>query len=259
MNKWLAFVALVFAAVACKSPALVPGKPTIENRKKLLAHISEATPTHKFIRIKASGQYEMMGGKQSFKAEIRIIRDSVIWIELSDPLIGIKVARGIVLQDSIAFVNKIDNTYIAGSLTYFNKEYKTNVDFGLLQNLLLGEPMREINPKEKLELELLEKVYALYYLPVGDVLFKFSEPNFYYEIEPDHFKVKKQEAVDGAYKISARYGQYKNVNDFYYPGLLAIDLAFENAIKLQMEFKQISTPTELRIPFNISSKYKQIK
>jgi len=250
-------MALFFAAVACKTPALVPGKPTIENRKKLVEHIAEAQPTQKYIRIKATGNYEMQGSKQGFKADIRIVRDSLIWIELSDPLIGIKLIRGIILQDSVAFINKIDNSYIAGNLAYFNNEYKTNVDFDLIQNLMLGDPMRKINPKEEMNLELLEKVYALLYLPKADVLFKTSQPNFYYEIEPDHFKIAKQEAIDGTHKIVARYGSFLPVGEFYYPQQMIIDLAFENALKLQLEYKQISAPKELRTPFSISSKYKK--
>ena len=155
MNKIFSLLIVIAFAVSCKSPKLVPGKPTLKNPKDVTTEVIKNSNSAEFIQIKATGNYEMAGDKQSFKADIRIIRDSVIWIELSDPVLGIKAGRGILMQDSIAFVNKIERTYTAGSINHFNEMLRTFIDFDIIQNLLLGEPMREIKGKDKMHCEII--------------------------------------------------------------------------------------------------------
>jgi hypothetical protein len=125
MNKIISFLAFFVIAVSCKGPKLVPGVPTLKNPKDLAAEVAKNSNKAEFVRINATGQYEMDGDKQRFKADIRIIRDSVIWIELADPLLGIKAGRAIMMRDSIAFVNKIEGTYMAGSVNYFSEILRT--------------------------------------------------------------------------------------------------------------------------------------
>ena len=258
MNKFLSFVVLVLVAVACKSPKLIPGKPTLKNPKDVAAEMVKHSNNAEFIQIKATGRYEMNGDKQSFKADIRIIRDSVIWIELADPLLGIKAGRGILLRDSIAFINKIERTYMAGSVTHFSEMLRTHIDFDIIQNLLLGEPMCDISGKDKMHVELQEKLYGLYVMPKEDPLFLYTAPNYFLEVDPTTFKIKKQEAVDGIRRISASYESYEPSNNILFPGSLKMVLSFDNIITLQLDYLTVKTGEPVRIPFNISSKYKRV-
>ena len=258
MNKFFSALIVVAFAIACKSPKLVPGKPTLKNSKAVAAEIIKNSNTAEFIQISATGSYEMAGDKQSFKADIRIIRDSVIWIELSHPVLGIKAGRGILMRDSVAFINKIEKTYMAGSVSHFSEILRTYIDFDIIQNLLLGEPMREITGKDKMQVELLEKLYGLYLMPDEDPLFLHTLPNYYLEIDPTTFKVKKQEAVDGVRRINANYEDYQASGENLFPGSLKMVLAFDNVITLQLKYLTIKTSEPVRIPFNISSKYKRV-
>lgn len=258
MNKFWSVLIVAVIAVSCKSPKLVPGTPTLKNPKAVATEVIKNSNTAEFIQIKATGNYEMAGNKQSFKADIRIIRDSVIWIELSDPVLGIKAGRGILMRDSIAFVNKIERTYMAGSVDHFSEMLRTYIDFDIIQNLLLGEPMREVTGKDKMHVELLEKLYGLYIMPKEDPLFLHTLPNYYLEIEPTTFKVLKQEAVDGVRRINATYEGYQASGDNLFPGSLKMVLAFDNVITLQLKYLTIKTGDPVRVPFSINSKYKRV-
>ena len=258
MNKIFSLLIVVAFAVSCKSPKLVPGKPSLKNPKDVATEVVKNSNTAEFSQISATGSYEMAGDKQSFKADIRIIRDSVIWIELSHPVLGIKAGRGILMRDSIAFVNKIERTYMAGSVNHFSEMLRTYIDFDIIQNLLLGEPMREITGKDKMHVELLEKLYGLYIMPKEDPLFLHTVPNYYLEIDPTTFKVQKQEAVDGVRRINANYEDYQTSGDNLFPGSLKMVLAFDNVITLQLKYLSVKTGEPVRVPFNISSKYKRV-
>lgn len=259
MNRWLGVIAVISFLISCKSSKLVPGVPTLKNPKEVVAYMDAQPSQDSLLHIKATGKYVFGKDKQNFRADIRIIKDSLIWIELSEALLGIKAARGVIYKDSVAFINKIERSYIAGSMEYFNKKYETEVDFYMLQNLLLAKPIRKLDTQEEMKLVLLEKVYQLYYLPELDPLFKFTQPNFYFEIDPTDFHINKQEAVDGQYKVSASYDQFSQVGDTNYPSKLLLDLIFETPIKLELQYKEILAKQELRVPFSISSKYTKVE
>ena len=259
MNRLLIIASLLFF-VGCKSGRVtVGGKPSIKKSKDLIEKIEENRFDKTYVKIKGRGIYINNNEEQAFKIEIRIKKDSVIWIEFSDPVIGIKVGRAFVTKDSIAFLNKIDNTYMAGNLGRLNQELKANLDFELLQSALLGMTLRNLDKTENHQMIPLENFYSFYYLPEKDPLFSFGQPNYYFEIEPTHFQVLKQVASDGGHKFSAAYADYKSMgNKSFLPTRVEVEIAFNNSLKLQLQYNNITVDQKLKFPFKISSKYTKI-
>jgi hypothetical protein len=68
---------------------------------------------------------------------IRMISDSVIWISVS-PGLGIEAVRLYITQDSVFFMNRINNEYAASTFGFFNTQYQVDLDFNMLQSLLTG-------------------------------------------------------------------------------------------------------------------------
>ena len=258
MNRFLWITILAISMVACKTPQGAAGAITVKNSKDLAAEMMQRSNKAEEIRITAMGKYEMAKDKQSFKADIRMIRDSVIWIELSHPVLGIKAGRGILMPDSIAFINRIERTYMAGSVQHFSEILGVHIDFDIIQNLLLGEPMRNLNPKDKMHLEALESLYTLYVMPKVDPFFTYTDPNYYLEVDPITFRTTQQNAIDGVRKISATYSGSQMHDNNPYPEELRIVLAFDNVITLNLNYAEIKTDEPVRTPFKISSKYKRV-
>ena len=82
----------------------------------------------------------MKDEKRSFKANIRIKKDSAIWMSLS-PALGIEVARAIFTQDSIKLVDKWNDKYYLGDYDYINSVFDADFDFTMLQDLLVANPV----------------------------------------------------------------------------------------------------------------------
>ncbi len=91
---------------------------------------------------KAKMHIEGPDDKEDFTAHIRIRKDSVIWINIT-ALGGISFARILVTTDSFFMVNHIQKTAVCMPLTSAAKVLPAKVDFISLQNLVLGEPLRE--------------------------------------------------------------------------------------------------------------------
>lgn len=246
--------------MGCKSGKRgLTGKPSIKKSKELIHKIEEHKFDLEFVQFKGKGVYNNDGNEQSFKFDIRIKKDSIVWIEISDPFIGIKAARGFVTQDSMILVNKIDRSYMTGSIAELEKELNAELDFELLQNALLGRTMRSLDKGENHQMAALEALYSLYYFPEIDPLFKYGQPNYYFEIDPGSFQIVKQQATDGGHRFMASYANYKEVDKKQYlPQNVSVEVAYNNNLKLSLQFNSISVNQPLKFPIKVSSKYTRL-
>ena len=60
---------------------------------------------------------------RSFNANLRICKDSAIWMSIS-PALGIEVARVLIDKDSVRFINRLNSTYFKGGFAYLNKCFR---------------------------------------------------------------------------------------------------------------------------------------
>lgn len=80
--------------------------------------------------------------KEEFTAHIRVRKDSVIWMNIT-ALGGILFAKVFITTDSFFFINYIQKTYLDIPLSRAAKILPTKVDFNSLQNLVVGDPLRQ--------------------------------------------------------------------------------------------------------------------
>ncbi|MCB0807539.1 MAG: DUF4292 domain-containing protein, partial [Bacteroidales bacterium] len=57
--------------------------------------------------------------KNSFRGQLRMRKDSAIWVSFS-PALGIEMARLLITEDSVKFINRINKTYFAGDYRVVN-------------------------------------------------------------------------------------------------------------------------------------------
>lgn len=92
---------------------------------------------------KAKMHYEGKGEKQDFNANFRIKKDSVIWISVTAAAFGIvNVARVLVTPDSLLLINYLQNEVYRMPISEANKLLPTPVDFATLQNLIIGNALK---------------------------------------------------------------------------------------------------------------------
>lgn len=104
-----------------------------------------------FDYFTTSSKIKFDDGTKSFgaTANIRIKKDSVIWISIT-PGFGIEVARALITQDSVMYMNRLDKEYEQYSFRELSQRLNFDMSFGLLQAVLLGNIPLEINPNDKI-------------------------------------------------------------------------------------------------------------
>lgn len=129
---WVWTLCVVFILSACKKhPASSPAGAKTE---KLAARNLE------FENFAARGRIhleEADGSKMSSNLSLRISKDSIIWASVV-PGLGIEVARLRITPDSVYLINRLNRTFFAGDYALLRDKFKVDVNFAMVQALLLG-------------------------------------------------------------------------------------------------------------------------
>lgn len=160
----LAGLLLVALVSGCSNEKrLAKGKP-LKNRSSgaVLSRYEPNEFDFEWAGMKLSADIESPEGKQGFKANLRIRKDSMIWISIS-PALGVEVLRVVITPDSVKYVSKIPNNkhYFLGRLDEMSQISETEISFSMIQNMLLGNPVDLDQHRDKFTSRIDEQQYAL--------------------------------------------------------------------------------------------------
>ena len=193
------------------------------------------------------------------KGQMRMQNDSVIWISLSLKL-GIEVARVMITDDSVKFMNRTNKTYFSESVESFRdsgvRELGNSgvLEFGnlgildFLQDLLVGnDVLLSKNDKFKVTIE--------------DDNYKLTSDKNTFLVTPKTFKVKSYQlsAISGQLSsVSVKYDNFQEVNGRLLPTKIILDAGDIFDINIEIDYSEIKVGEKLEFPFNISKKYNRI-
>ena len=109
------------------------------NPSVIMAKMQDAQLNYDWLNAKLSTEVITPDKKQSFKANLRMRRDSIIWLSIS-PALGIEVARIILTPDSLKVIDKWNDTYYLGDYSLIESKMSITFDFKLLQDMIVGNP-----------------------------------------------------------------------------------------------------------------------
>ena len=89
-----------------------------------------------YFHGKARMVYQDNKKEQEAKANIRVRKDSVIWISFN--LVGIQGARALINKDSITILSNLKNEYYVFDYKELSKRYNFEINYDVIQAALLG-------------------------------------------------------------------------------------------------------------------------
>jgi len=144
------FLLVLISLFACKSR-----QKTVTTDFGRIKHISDKNlidslekNEFQFNVLSAKASIKVVDDKEtSFKAHIRVKKDSAIWVSIT-PLLGIEMARVLITKDSVMFLNRIDKQYFVGTFDYINNKFGTDLDYQMLEAVIVGNSI-EFEKEEK--------------------------------------------------------------------------------------------------------------
>lgn len=264
---FLLLASIVFVQ-SCKTKRAIIKKPLkVEGEAFLLNKMSENELNFEFFSARcAISLISDKKSKSDFRGQIRIQKDSVIWLSLS-PALGIEVARLMISQDSIWFINRIDKTYFKGDYDFINSFFQTTIDFDILQALLVGNDMLYYEDDNfRAAIDAMEyRLGAARRSKMKKQLLLEDSPNILIQniwLDPDNFKITKvnlKEFGQETKQLEMRYSHFSAVQNQLVPTELDMLLQADKKLRIGLRFSNIELDDPLNFPFKVPSKYSKMR
>jgi hypothetical protein len=262
------FLLLLILSDSCSTQRKIIKAPIKEEGADyLFKKLKEHELQYNWFTAKFSADYKNKGQTNSFNGQIRIRKDSVIWLSFS-PALGIEAFRMMLTQDSVKFINRMNSTFFAGDYNYVNQYLNTNIDFDILQSFLTGNDLSFYeNGKFKAGID-----NGIYKLVTADrqKLKKFvrnSQENLRVLIQtiwidPESFKISRavvKEIREPNIQLEAQYSAFEKIGDQLFPKEMSFDISADNNLSVSVKFNKITVNTVQSFQFRIPQSYRPVK
>jgi hypothetical protein len=90
----------------------------------------------KYLKAKAKVTYKTQNDGRTVNVDIRMKKDSLIWMNISQ--FGITGATALFDKDVVKFYNKIEGDYNEYTYSAFSEKFNFNISYDILQSLIVG-------------------------------------------------------------------------------------------------------------------------
>jgi len=191
------------------------------------------------------------GDGNTVTAYIHIKKDSMIWVSLNIGL-GIEAFRMLITPDSVKIMEKFKKVVRLRSVSYLQQEIHLPVNFRILQDLLIGNPVF----LDTGNIAFYKKEQATLSLMSIGTLFK----NYITLNSTDktliHSKLDNTDPM-GALTCDLTYGDYDQRGNTKFSTYRKISIAEKSKLDIEMNFKQYSFNEVLSFSFSIPKNYKR--
>ncbi|MCF8303234.1 MAG: DUF4292 domain-containing protein [Bacteroidales bacterium] len=267
LNKLFLLLIIPFV-FSCKTERSIIKKPIKkEGADYLIENLKKNEFAFKSLSAKFTASFVNNNKKNSIRGQIRIKKDSVIWMSIS-PMLGIEMARVKITPDSIKFINRLESTYLETDFNYVNKFINSALDFDMLQAFLLGNDFSfyersrfkaSIDSKEY-RLTTIERRKLKKYIDRNDP--EVTIPLQKIWLNPDNFKITQvmiKELVDEKRKFEASYTSFEKLEEQLFPKSVKFEIeSVDKEIEVGIDYSRVIINQTDRFPFGIPDRYQEI-
>lgn len=206
-----------------------------------------------FLSAKAKIKYQNGDNSLSATANIRIKKDSVIWMSVS-PGLGVEAARILIQKDSVFFIDRINKQYFVSGIKQLSERYNFEFSYELLESVILGNL---IYPYSREDLTRIDG--GLSYIQRKDSIV------FDNYIGSTTRKLERLFVTDLSTNSSilVNYGDFQLVGDEVFPHEINAKLEYEKREKtttdISIGFNKAQIEDKpLKFPFNVPSRYSEM-
>lgn len=200
-----------------------------------------------------------------FKGQIRIKRDSMIWISFS-PALGIEMARLKITEDSVFYMNRINKTYLVGDYAFISDFLQTEIDFDILQSLIIGNDFQFYDKSKfrasvdghEYKLSTTERRKLKKHVKHGENEGRAFFQNIW--LNPENFKISRVtlKEITEDKKLDAYYSDFRDHEGQLFPFDIDFEIMANEKIRVEVDYSRIKIDEEQSFPFTIPSKYDRI-
>lgn len=242
-------------------------KLDFKNGRALTKYMLENEFKFDWLYLKANVESNVDNDENTFDVKARIKRDSVIYIVVEK--LGLDVAKILITQDSVRMRFDLKRQYFKGDFKYINDLLNADLDFEVLQSVLVGNSAKFYDEDEKLN-PVTDRTNCNYKLSterkkrlrrIQNNEEQAIKAMQIITLNPDNFKITKNEFIDPLTNriFTANYQDFNNKDSIYAPRLVNIDILAEKKAKLKIEYVRIEKNVPQKVTLNIPKSYDPVE
>lgn len=240
------FIILCLLATACSKKVITP---VISAVPKTAMNIEEID--FDYFQGKARMILRDANKEREVKANIRIRKDSVIWMTFS--VIGVQGGKALINKDSITIVSTVDKEYFVFPYSELRERFQFDIDYEVVQAAMLGNPIIARSENDEVAQE-----SSMYLLKQ-----KESDVSVVNYVNAASMKIEKVEMKEegSMNSLIINYSNFQPVGEKVFPYNGTINLFYKTLSGLLnttiiFEYNKAEVgDKELRFPFNIPKRY----
>jgi hypothetical protein len=250
---------------SCRSSKVT--EPTYTKAPKpqeLIDSVEQAHFNFEWVTAKISGKYKGADQSFSFKGNLKIRKDSVIWMSIS-PGLGLELGRVFMDTDSIHFMNRFDKTYYKSSYEDLSERIQSPLSFKRIQALLIGNSLSDYEAKKyyselKKEKFILSSVSEKQLKKMERSRRKSNEEIYIAEIIPQDSKIVLQQLINLSQDrvLTVEYEDFEDHNQQQFAESVGLSIQAIKGMNLNLSYSKIQLNKKSKFPFKVPSSYEII-
>lgn len=238
-----------------------------KSSKTLTKYVKENELQYNWLYLKSNVSTLFEGEDKSFDAIVKLRNDSIMLITLE--LLTIDFAKVLITKDSIKMVDYYHHTYFKGDFNFINNLLNVDLDFNVIQSVIIGNSAEFSEDDEKLKpitdrtnchyILSTERKRRLRKIEKGEANLKKALQII--TLNPENYKIINNEFIEPTANRSfnATYTNFKTKDSIYAPHFVNIDIKAEKDINIKIDYVRIDKNKPQKINFNVPKSYEPIK
>ena len=206
-----------------------------------------------------TGKYENNDQNIPLKGMIRIKKDQFIWISLR-PALSIEIGRLLITQDSIKYLDRMKNEYLAESYSYIQKNFGLEMNYNIIESAVTNKffAYPPGNTKEAYFLIQNESQKANTLSATG-IFFNFNlSHNIVFSDKSYNIIENNLKLLDKNKKVRFLYSEFKDIYGIKFHHNILINI-FDNSkiSSIDIKYSSIVRNKEFELNFKIPENYKR--
>jgi len=276
MKKLVLLILPLLLGISCRTTRIVQQdgqvKSSVPSLKKenihtLASKIKSNEFDFKWISARVSMDVDMDSGSESFSGNIRIRKDSVIWMSVSK--LGFKGAQVLLTQDSAMLINYRADTYSKDDYDDIDNLIHNDVDFDMAQSVLIGSCMEFYHDTAKMKSYFDGSQYIISTIRkrnLKKVVYKnrqyhSKDDGQFIFLDPKDFHITHIQIKDfiNNRSFDAYYSDFQKVDSVMFPFHIQYQIKAEKNLKIDLQYKKVMFKDREEVPFVIPKKYERVQ
>jgi hypothetical protein len=241
MNKLFYLIIALFFLNSCSKKIINHNQYNLPTSDlEIIDQAYSNNPNYKHLNLKGIASIIIDDVETKFNINLKMIKDSVMWLSVRERVIGIELLRAKLTPDSLYLLNRLEKSFFIKSTSQFNDISTFYLNFDDFQNILFSNFTYPNSP---------------YTYSIKNENYQLSSQNESYNFD-NKFRLTEAKITNFEYLINISFMKYNNIDNF--PRELALSILSKSNLDANIIYTKVDFNEYPSILFNIPNSYYEI-